>query len=352
MGSDMITITIDAMGGDHGIDTTIPASVQAVQKHKKLCLILVGDEAKIKEKLSGIKAKFDENRLKIHHASEVVGMDESPSLALRQKKDSSMRVAINLVKSGEAQASVSSGNTGALMATSKYVLKTLPEIERPAIVYALPSLDHKTKQVKPVYMLDLGANVNCSSDQLFQFGVMGSVLASALSGNERPEVALLNIGEEEMKGLDSIKQAAKMLSSFEPVNYIGYVEGNDIFNATADVIVCDGFVGNVALKTIEGVAKFISTTMKDSFSNSIFSKSAMLVASPVLLKLKKKLDVSRYNGASLIGLKGIVVKSHGGVDAKTFAVAIDEAVNEVEQDIPNKIQQKVETVLQHPPQED
>ncbi len=348
----MITITIDAMGGDHGIETTVPAAIKALQKHSKLNLILVGDEKKISEKLAHTKGKYDSSRLKIHHTTEVVGMDESPSLALRQKKDSSMRVAINLVKSGEAQACVSSGNTGALMATSKYVLKTLPEIERPAIVYALPSLNHETGEVKPVYMLDLGANVNCSSDQLFQFGVMGSVLATSLTGIERPKVALLNIGEEEMKGLDSIKQASKILSSFKHVNYIGYVEGNDIFNAKADVIVCDGFVGNIALKTIEGCAKFITTTLKDSFTNSIFSRSAMVLSAPVLMKVKKKLDVRRYNGASLIGLKGIVVKSHGGVDARTFAVAIDEAVKEVQQDVPNKIQQQVESVLQQQDQPD
>jgi glycerol-3-phosphate acyltransferase PlsX len=341
----LITITIDAMGGDYGIDTTVPASLMSLKKHQNLCLILVGDEGLIRKKVEQSKIKYVSSRLKIHHTTQIVGMDESPSLALRQKKDSSMRVAINLVKSKEAQACVSAGNTGALMATSKYVLKTLPEIERPAIVFAMPSMNPETGIVRPVYMLDLGANVNCSSEQLFQFGVMGSVLVSCLTGKERPKVALLNIGEEEMKGLDSIKQAAKILKSFEPVDYVGYIEGNDIFASKADVIVCDGFIGNIALKAIEGSVKFITTAMKETFDSNIFSKAAKLIAAPVLLKLKNKLDVKRYNGASLIGLRGIVIKSHGGVDALSFAVAIDEAVQEVSLDIPTKIQEKVEKFL-------
>ena len=343
----MITLAIDAMGGDHGIETTIPAAVKALRHQSDLCLILVGDSSAINTALERFKGRYDEKRMTIHHTTQVVEMDESPGLVLRQKKDSSMRVALNLVKNGEAQACVSAGNTGALMATSKFVLKTMPDIERPAIVYALPTLNYKSGDTTPVYMLDLGANVNCSSDQLFQFGVMGSVLASAKMGIKEPKVALLNIGEEEMKGLDSIKQAAKMMQGSASLNYVGYVEGDDIFSAKADVIVCDGFVGNVSLKTTEGVAKMITTTMKNAFKNSIFSKAAMLVAAPVLKKLSNRLDIKRYNGASLIGLQGIVVKSHGGVDADAFAVAIDEAVKEVELDVPNKVRREIEHVL-HP----
>ncbi|WP_117002248.1 MULTISPECIES: phosphate acyltransferase PlsX [Cysteiniphilum] len=339
-------ISIDAMGGDHGLKTTVPACLSALKKFPDLHICLVGIAKDIEQFLTAHKTSYDTTRLSIVNANEIVEMDESPALALRNKKDSSMRVAINLVKSGDVDACVSAGNTGALMATSKFVLKTLNEIDRPAIVYAIPSLDRKTKKMNPVYMLDLGANVNCSSEQLFQFGIMGSVLAANLKGTERPRVALLNIGEEEMKGLDSIKQAAKMLQNCDHINYIGYVEGNDIFSAKADVIVCDGFAGNIALKTMEGTAKLIADMLKDSFNNSIFSKLAMLISAPVLTGLKRKLDTNQYNGASLLGLRGIVIKSHGGASAEAFETAIYEAIKEIKYNIPQKTQAQIERIMQ------
>ena len=339
-------ISIDAMGGDHGLKTTVPACLSALKKFPDLHICLVGIAKDIEQFLTAHKTPYDTTRLSIVNANEIVEMDESPALALRNKKDSSMRVAINLVKSGDVDACVSAGNTGALMATSKFVLKTLNEIDRPAIVYAIPSLDRKTKKMNPVYMLDLGANVNCSSEQLFQFGIMGSVLAANLKGTDRPRVALLNIGEEEMKGLDSIKQAAKMLQNCDHINYIGYVEGNDIFSAKADVIVCDGFAGNIALKTMEGTAKLIADMLKDSFNNSIFSKLAMLISAPVLTGLKRKLDTNQYNGASLLGLRGIVIKSHGGASAEAFETAIYEAIKEIKYNIPQKIQAQIERIMQ------
>ena len=342
----LIKISIDAMGGDCGLATTVPAAVEALQLHPNLHITLVGDTLLIEPYLDKYKEKYDKTRIELKHATQVVSMDESPSLALRGKKDSSMRVSVNLVKDGSVSACVSAGNTGALMATSKFVLKMLPEIDRPAIVYALPTLDEVSYKMKSVYMLDLGANVGCSSEQLFQFGVMGSILSSSLSGIERPSVALLNIGEEEMKGLDSIKQAAKMLQSCEAINYIGYIEGNDIYKSKADVVVCDGFIGNIALKTSEGMAHFISTVIKDSFKNSFFSKVAMLLASPVLLKVKRRLDLDQYNGATLLGLRGIVIKSHGGATPKAFLTAIEVAMHEVEKDVPNRIQAEVESLMQ------
>lgn len=334
------------MGGDHGLKTTIPACTAALKKNSKLHIFVVGIAKQVENELTHFKCSYDHNRLTIVNANEIVEMDESPALALRNKKNSSMRVAINLIKSGEADACVSAGNTGALMATSKFVLKTLNDIDRPAIVYAIPSLNHKTKKMDPVYMLDLGANVNCSSEQLFQFGIMGSVLAANLKDKDRPRVALLNIGEEAMKGLDSIKQAAKMLQKCHSINYIGHVEGNDIFSAKADVIVCDGFAGNIALKTMEGTAKMVANMLKDSFNKSIFSKLTMLISAPALTNLKRKLDMNQYNGASLLGLRGIVIKSHGGASAQAFETAIYEAIKEIKHNIPQKTQSQIERIMQ------
>lgn len=342
--TERITIAVDAMGGDHGITSTVPGVIFALKEHPELDVILVGQEDKITQALQKFHAKSFANRIQIQHASEVVGMEESPALALRNKKDSSMRVSINLVKESRANACVSAGNTGALMATSRFVLKTLADIDRPAIVYPMPTMDKQTGQMKSSYMLDLGANVNCTSEQLFQFAIMGSVLAS--KKNERPRVALLNIGEEDMKGLDSIKQASKMLYAADSINYIGFVEGNDIFFNKADVIVCDGFVGNVALKTTEGVASLISKIIKDAFSSGVVSRICMLLAAPVLNKIKKRLDMRQYNGGSLLGLRGIVIKSHGGANAETFATAITEAIREVKQDVPKQIQAQLSAFLQ------
>lgn len=339
-----IVITIDAMGGDHGLVATVPASKIALKKHPELTLILVGDEDQLKEKLRKHKL-LNHPRIQIQHASEVVTMDELPSQALRGKKDSSMRVAIDLVKSGRASACVSAGNTGALMATARFVLKTLQGIDRPAIVYALPTLDPLTNKSSTVHMLDLGANVDCSAETLFQFAVMGSILTRAVASIEHPRVALLNIGEEEMKGHAVIQDAAKLISESGAVNYTGFVEGNDIFRNKADVIVCDGFIGNVALKTIEGVAKFLAQSIKKSLNRSLFTKICALFALPVLRGAGKTMDMRRYNGASLLGLKGIVIKSHGSAKAIAFATAITEAVKEVEKDVPNEIAKNVEALM-------
>jgi glycerol-3-phosphate acyltransferase PlsX len=272
-------------------------------------------------------------------------MGESPSSALRNKKDSSMRVAINLVKEGRASACVSAGNTGALMATARFVLKVIPGIDRPAIVYAMPALNHQTGAKTTVHMLDLGANVECDAQHLFQFAVMGSILVSAVNKLERPRVALLNIGEEEIKGLDSIKQASKMLSNCQGLNYIGFVEGNDIYRDRADVIVCDGFIGNIALKTSEGTAKFISQIVKSAFNKNFITKLCGILAYPVLKSIKSDLNINKYNGASFLGLKGIVIKSHGGAVEEAFVSAITRAVFEVQQDVPKLISSQVEALL-------
>jgi glycerol-3-phosphate acyltransferase PlsX len=265
-------------------------------------------------------------------------MDEAPSSALRGKKDSSMRVAINLVKEGKADACVSAGNTGALMATGRFVLKTLSGIDRPAIISALPSIEGHT------HVLDLGANIDCTSEHLFQFAVMGSVLATAVDNIEHPRVGLLNIGEEEIKGNDTVKIAAQLLAESE-LNYTGFVEGDDIYKGGTDVVVCDGFVGNVALKTSEGVAKMISHYMKEEFSRNILTKMVGLVTLPVLKSFRKKIDPRKYNGASLVGLRGIVIKSHGGADVVAFENAINIALVEVDKAVPQKIRSHLESLL-------
>ncbi len=342
-----IAISIDAMGGDHGIRSTIPGALLALKKHPSLEVILVGNETLIHKALHRLKAA-SHPRIRVQHASEVVAMDESPVFVLRNKKDSSMRVAINLVKEGAANACVSSGNTGALMATSRFVLKMLPGIDRPAIIYGMPGLDPVTGERAISHMLDLGANVDCTADHLFQFALMGSIRTAFVDHIKRPRVALLNIGEEEMKGLDVIKETAKRLAACPDINYIGFVEGNDIFWNKADVIVCDGFVGNVSLKTMEGVAKLVSRVVKDAFKQSMFSKFLALLAYPVLRKIKNRMDPRHYNGASFLGLKGIVMKSHGGADAVAFVTAIDAALEEVAEDIPRRIHDTLETLVESP----
>jgi len=328
------------MGGDHGLAVTVDAALLALKAHQELQLLLVGDEAQLGAALEQRRQSADP-RLQIVHASEVVGMDESPSKALRNKKDSSMRVAINLVKEGRASAAVSAGNTGALMATAKFVLKTLPGIDRPAIVSAIPSVNGH------VHMLDLGANASCNSEQLFQFAVMGSALVTAVYGIEQPRVALLNIGEEEIKGSDTIKQAALLLQQ-SPLNYIGFVEGDGIFLSDVDVVVCDGFVGNVALKTGEGVAKLVYQFMKEEFTRNLLTKAAAIAAMPALKALGRRMDPRHYNGASFAGLNGIVIKSHGSADAVSFANAIGVALREVEKDVPSRISRLMSAVLTAP----
>ncbi len=331
-------ISLDAMGGDHGLATVVPAALRILERRDDLDLILVGDEQSLRQRLREHPQWLEKGRLRIQHASQVVDMDELPSHALRFKKDSSMRVAINLVKQGDAQAAVSAGNTGALMATARYVLKTLSGIDRPAILTAIPSMEGHT------LVLDLGANIDCSAEHLFQFAVMGSVLANAVDGVARPRVGLLNIGEEEIKGNDQVKEAHRLLLD-SPLNYIGYVEGDDVYKGGVDVVVCDGFVGNVALKTSEGVAKMITHFMKEEFSRNLFTRLAGLVAMPVLKAFRRRVDPRRYNGASLLGLRGIVVKSHGGADVLAFANAIEVAAKEVELAVPERIDRQLEEIL-------
>lgn len=334
-----ITIALDAMGGDFGPKVVVPAALKALKFHPQLKLILVGDEGILRATLTECHAK-EHARLMIQHATETVAMDELPSYALRYKKDSSMRVAINLVRDKFAQACVSAGNTGALMVTARFVLKTLPGIDRPAIISELPAKGQTTR------VLDLGANVDSCAEHLFQFAVMGSVLASKVDNIANPRVGLLNIGVEEIKGNDQVKRTAQLLAQCEAINYIGYVEGDDIFKATADVIVCDGFVGNVALKSAEGIAKLIVSYLKTAFRKNWYSKLAALISYPVLRALKKQLDPARYNGASLLGLNGIVVKSHGGANVIAFMSAIEEAMIQVQKDVPKHIGEQVARLLQ------
>lgn len=335
----MVKIALDAMGGDHGPSVVVPAAVKVLQDTPNLTVILVGQEDVLKEHLSK-ETNVPTERLQIHHASQTVAMDELPSAALRQKKDSSMRVAINLVKEGGADACVSAGNTGALMATARFVLKTIAGIDRPAIIVQLPAISGKGH----THVLDLGANVDASAENLLEFAMMGSVLISAIENVERPTVGLLNIGAEEIKGNERVKEAARLLEDSE-LNYIGFVEGDDVFKGSADVVVCDGFVGNVALKTAEGVAQLVTHYMKREFKRNIFTKMAAFIALPILMAFKKSVDPRRYNGASLLGLQGIVVKSHGGADRLAFATAIREAIMEVEKNVPQRISKQLEHIL-------
>lgn len=323
------TIALDGMGGDNGPDVVVPAALRVLKAvGDAVHLILVGQEDVLLAHLAKLKAKGNP-QITIRHASQLVNMDESPAQALRVKKDSSMRVAINLVKQGEADACVSAGNTGALMATSRFVLKTLPGIDRPAICTTMPTVRGQTR------VLDLGANVDSKSEHLLQFAVMGSVLAE-VNGIQQPRVGLLNIGEEDIKGNEQVKDAARLLMSSD-LNYIGFIEGDGIYLDDVDVVVCDGFVGNVALKSSEGVAKLIRHYMTQEFKRNLLTRLAGLIALPVLHAFSRRIDPRRYNGASLLGLQGIVVKSHGSADALAFANAIQVAMLEAEQAVPQRI---------------
>lgn len=332
--SENYRIALDAMGGDHGLSVVVPAALEALKNHTDITLVLVGDEEQIQKELES-RQVVDHERLSIHHASQVVGMDEAPASALKGKKDSSMRVSINLVKQGDADATVSAGNTGALMATARFVLKMIAGVDRPAICTALPSFNGGH-----THMLDLGANVDSSAEHLHQFALMGSELVKAIDDKAEPKVGLLNIGQEAIKGNEQVKAANKLLEASE-LNYIGYVEGDDIYMGDVDVVVCDGFVGNVALKTSEGVAKMIANELKTGFSNSLMTKISALFAMPVLRQFKKKVDPRTYNGASLLGLRGIVVKSHGGADSLAYANAISIARTEIIKKVPQRIDSQV-----------
>jgi len=335
------------MGGDYGPPVIVPAALKVLKKHDTLHLILVGDRDVLQKELQAQKGK-ETSRLKIHHASQKVEMNEPPSQALRSKKDSSMRVAINLVKEGIARACVSAGNTGALMATARFVLKTIPGIDRPAIISTVPTI--KGNKIK-LRMLDLGANIDCTPNILFQFAVMGSVLAHAVDNIQTPRVSLLNIGEEDIKGNDLVKDTAILLSNSSYINYCGYIEGDQIFDGNVDIIVSDGFVGNVALKTSEGAVKFIVRIIKEGFQRNGLTKLAALVALPILKSCIRRVDPDRYNGASLIGLMGIVIKSHGGAKKDAFAYAIEEAMIQVEKNIPELISAEVLRVLKQSQQQ-
>ena len=316
------------MSGDLGAEVVVRAAHASLQKYANIELVLVGDQDELQELVTRIVGA--EPRLKIVNASEVVEMADSAAESIRKKKDSSMRVAIDLVRSGETQACVSAGNTGALMATAKFVLKMLPGIDRPAIIAELPSIGGS------VHMLDLGANTVCTADHLFQFAVMGSIVTADITDIEAPRVALLNIGAEDSKGHDTVKDAANMLAA-SSLNYIGFIEGNEIFAGKADVVVTDGFTGNVALKTMEGTVSLLSHFLRREFSGNWYARLAAAFARPVLTNFAKEADSRNYNGATLVGLNGIVIKSHGGADSYAFQHAIDTAVVEVRKQVPQQI---------------
>ena len=321
-----ITVAIDCMGGDHGPEVTARAALEFVRRRDDVRAILVG----IKDEIRPYLAKADASRLVLRHASEVVAMDESPALAIRAKKDSSMRVALDLVRDGEAGACVSAGNTGALMAISRFVLKMLPGIDRPAICAVLPTVSGH------VHVLDLGANVDCSPEHLLQFAIMGALLVGAIEHRERPTVGLLNIGEEEIKGNDVVKRAAELLKD-SGLNFVGNVEGDGLYRGGVDVIVCDGFVGNVALKASEGLAQMLATFLREEFGRNLMTRLAAFVALPVIGHFKRRVDPRRYNGASLLGLRGVVVKSHGSADVFSFGNALDRAADTVRSGVLERI---------------
>ena len=331
-----VTVAIDCMGGDNGPHVTVPAAIDFLRRVEDVNIILVGLEEAIGAELRKLKV-IAEPRLAIQHASETVAMHESPAAALRGKKDSSMRVAVNLVKDGTAQACVSAGNTGALMPISRFVLKTLPDIERPAICAVLPTLKGHT------YMLDLGANVDCTAEHLLQFGVMGATLVSSIENKAQPSIGLLNIGEEDIKGNEVVKQAGELLRA-SGLNFYGNVEGDDIYKGTTDVVVCDGFVGNVALKTTEGLARMLRAYLREEFERNMLTKLAYVVALPIISAFKRRVDPRRYNGATLLGLRGIVVKSHGSADRFSFRVAINRAVDEARGGVLNHISERMSVV--------
>src|SRR4051794_40446758 len=331
-----VTVAIDCMGGDHGTHVTVPAVLRYLTDDSESCFILVGRQAEIESELAHAGER-PSRRLRIQHAPEVVTMDEQPASALRGKKNSSMRVAVDLVKQCEAQACVSAGNTGALMAISRFVLKTLPGIDRPAIATILPTLRGHT------YVLDLGANVDCTAEHLLQFGIMGAELVSSVDRKSQPTVGLLNVGEEDIKGNEVVKRAAELLRASD-LNFHGNVEGDDIYKGTTDVVVCDGFVGNVFLKTSEGLARMMGDFLKEEYTRGFMSRIAAVVSLPVIKRFRQRVDHRRYNGAALLGLRGIVVKSHGSADRLAFATALHRAATEASHGILDRIGEEMARV--------
>ena len=328
-----ITIALDCMGGDHGAHVTVPAAASFLLHNPDAVVILVGQEKVLRSEVKRVGLTSDP-RVRLQAASEVVAMDEPVAVALRTKRDSSMRVAVDLVKAGGADACVSAGNTGALMAVSRFVLKMMPGVERPAIASMVPTRRGRT------CMLDLGANVDCSPVDLLQFAVMGSVLYGVVEQVDQPTVGLLNIGAEDIKGNEAVKQAAELLKS-SGLNFYGNVEGNDIYKGTTDVIVCDGFVGNVFLKSSEELARMLRDYLREEFMRNWFSKLCGLIALPVINHFRRRVDPRRYNGASLLGLRGIVVKSHGSADSFAFEVAIQRAWEEARSGIIQRITERM-----------
>lgn len=322
-----VTLAVDAMGGDTGLSVTVPAVARILERHRQLRVVLAGDRAGLEQALKD-EGLGDEDRVRIQPASQIVEMDDPVAVALRSKRDSSMRVALNLVRDAQADAAVSAGNTGALMAVSRFVLKTLPGVDRPAICTAIPA------RKGHFHMLDLGANVDSGAGHLLQFALMGAAVVRAVDGVETPAVALLNIGEEEIKGSEVVREAATLLSGHPAIDFRGYVEGTDIFSGDVDVVVCDGFVGNVALKSIEGTASMIGTMIREEIDRSWLRKLSGLFALPLLKALRKRMNPDHYNGASLVGLNGIVVKSHGGVGVEGFLAALEVALLEAERNVP------------------
>ncbi len=322
------------MGGDHGPHVTVPAALEFQARWPDVGVVLVGVPEALERELAA-RGAAPGPRLRVQPARQVVAMDEPPVQALRYKKDSSMRVVVNLVKSGEAHAGVSAGNTGALMAISRFVLKTIPGIDRPAIATVLPNMKGGY-----TYVLDLGANVDCTPEQLMQFGVMGAMLVAAVEHKERPSVGLLNIGVEDIKGNETVKQAAELLRS-SGLNFHGNVEGDDIYKGTTDVVVCDGFVGNVLLKASEGVAQMIVGFLRQEFTRNPWRMLVAALAMPVRNALRSRMDPGRYNGASLLGLKGIVIKSHGSAGTFAFGQALERALDEVRNEVPQRIAQRM-----------
>lgn len=325
-----VTIAVDAMGGDHGPSVTVPAALRALDEDRALRIVLVGQPERIGPLLDAQQAARFGERIAVRPASQLVGMDEKPQEALRRKKDSSMRVALELVKAGEADACVSAGNTGALMATARFVLKTIEGIDRPAIISRIRSRNGHT------HMLDLGANAECRAEHLFQFAVMGAVVAADMHGIDRPRIGILNIGEEEMKGDGVVQEAARLLTA-SSLNYIGFVEGDDIFSGDVDVVVTDGFTGNVALKTMEGLANMLVGMLRSEYTRNPIRYLGALASWPVLRSLRREFDPRTYNGASMVGLAKVVIKSHGSADVVSFANALRVAVIEARKGVPTQI---------------
>jgi len=337
-----IKISIDCMGGDHGPSVTIPAAVSFVNSEPDVELILVGMEGAVRTELKKHRAA-DHPRLSVVNASEIVAMDDPIEVALRRKKDSSMRVAINLVKDGHAHACVSAGNTGALMAVSRYILKTIPGVDRPAICTLIPN-----QKDAPTYMLDLGANVDCEAQHLHQFALMGSALVSALEGKAKPTIGLLNVGEETIKGNEVVKQTAALLRADHEkgvLNFYGNVEGNDIFEGTTDIVVCDGFVGNVVLKASEGLGRFVKKALTAEFKRGPINILGALIASGAIRSFSRRMNPSRYNGASLLGLRGLVFKSHGGEEAYGYEWAIRRAFEAAKYDVISRISASIAELM-------